>query len=156
MGLSQEIRILDLLAYRDAEFLRVRECEDRIRQILGGEDFPFPPPPVPLPSAGRRGKAFRPGGLASADKDSPSSRKPPLPPSESPSPPLDIPPLIPPQENCYRLVFLDKGETKVSYLQNPRQVQEMLSLACPTFQITCVETASLRTLDDFTTLRRIL
>ncbi|MGN0867855.1 MAG: hypothetical protein ACI4SG_09320 [Oligosphaeraceae bacterium] len=155
MGLSQEIRILDLLAYRDAEFLRVRECEDRIRQILDGEAFPFPPPPVPLPSAGRKGKPFRPAGLASAAKDPTSSRKAPSSPGKDPVP-LEIPPLEPPRENCYRLVFLDKGETKVSYLQNPRQVQEMLSLACPTFQVTCVETASLRTLDDFTTLRRIL
>ncbi len=155
MGLSQEIRILDLLAYRDAEFLRVRECEDRIRQILGGADFPFPPPPVPLPSAGRKGKPYRPAGLSSAAARDSASRK--ASDSQEKGPlPLEIPPLLSPQENCYRLVFLDKGETKVSYLQNPRQVQEMLSLTCPTFQVTCVETASLRTLDDFTTLRRIL
>lgn len=158
MGIDQEIRILDLLALRDAEFLRVRECEDKIRQILGGHDFPFPAPPVTLPSAFRKGKPTRfPGVVATAS----GSKKPAKPP-ESASPgegadcALVIPPLDPATENAYHIVFQDKGETKSSYLQSTRDLQEMLQLACPTFQITCLETVLFRTLDDFQTIRRIL
>ena len=155
MGLSQEIRILDLLAYRDAEFLRVKARADKIRQIPGGESSPFPPPPVPLPSASRKGKAFRPAGLpAEPPSRAAKAKEAPAPETDTPLP--EIPPLDPTRENCYRLVFLDKGETKVSYLQNRRQLQEMLTLHCPSFQITCLETALLHTLDNFTTVRRIL
>ena len=61
MRISDEIRILDLLALRDAEYLRVRDCEDKIRQILGGSDFPFPAPPVEPPFAPQKGQAIQVG-----------------------------------------------------------------------------------------------
>jgi hypothetical protein len=158
MGIDQEIRILDLLAVRDAEFLRVRECEDKIRQILGGHDFPFPAPPVTLPSASRKGKPTRFPGVAVVAN---GSKKPPRPPESSSSGDgadctLVVPPLDPATENAYRIVFQDKGETKVSYLQSTRDLQEMLRLACPTFQITCLETVLFHTLDDYQAIRRIL
>lgn len=41
-----------LLRQREAAFVAVRDCEDRICRRLGGAAFPFPPPPV-LPSTRR-------------------------------------------------------------------------------------------------------
>jgi len=49
------ILLARLLRQREAAFITVRDCEDRIRQRLGGAAFPFPPPPA-LPSTRRPGR----------------------------------------------------------------------------------------------------
>lgn len=155
MRISDEIRILDLLALRDAEYLRVRECEDKIRQILGGSDFPFPAPPVEPPSLHRKGKPFKLAGIAMPEE----SKKPRHGHAASVSGgdcAMKTPALDPSSgENAYRVVFEEKGAVKVSYLQHPQQLDDILKLQCDSFRITCVETVSFRSLDDFKTLRRI-
>ncbi|MCQ2403808.1 MAG: hypothetical protein MJ202_08805 [Lentisphaeria bacterium] len=155
MRISQEIRILDLLAHRDAEFLRIQECEEKIRQILGGADFPFPAPPVELPSASRKGRPWQPEGIALPQPSKKSDRRKTTPAKQENTVPA-LAPLDPGKENAYRLVFHDRGETKVSYLQNLHQLKEMLSLACETFHIDCIETVDFRQLDDYTVVRRLL
>ena len=155
MRISQEIRILDLLARRDAEFLMVSECEEKIRQILGGADFPFPAPPVNLPSASRKGKQFLPSGLTPPAASKKSDRRTIAPATQEDSV-YEIPELNTESENAYRIVSQDKGETKVSYLQNSTQIKKMLSLQCDSFQIACIETVLFRKLDDFTVIRRVL
>ena len=155
MRISQEIRILDLLAHRDAEFLRVRECEEKIRQILGGAEFPFPAPLVELPSSTRKGRPWHPEGITLPQPSKKSDRRKIAPVVQGNSVP-ELPPLEPGKENAYRLVFQDRGETKVSYLQNLHQLKEMLSLACGSFHIDCIETVDFRQLDDYTVIRRLL
>lgn len=155
MRISQEIRVLDLLALRDAEFLRVRECEEKIREILGGNDFPFPAPPVELPSATRKGKAFHPAGILPPAPSKKSDRRQIAPTAQDDCVP-EIPTLAPDTENAYRVVFEDKGEIKVSYLQNAETLREMLGLSCDSFKITCVESVLFRQLDDYTVIRRLL
>lgn len=155
MRISQEIRILDLLARRDAEFLMVSECEEKIRQILGGADFPFPAPPVNLPSASRKGKPYLPSGLTQPAASKKSDRRTNASAVQEDCA-FEIPDLNTEQENAYRIVFQDKGETKVSYIQSTLQIKKMLSLQCDSFQIACIETVQFRKLDDFTVVRRIL
>ncbi len=155
MRISQEIRVLDLLALRDAEFLRVRECEEKIRQILGGNDFPFPAPPVELPSATRKGKPFRPTGILPPAPSKKNDRRQTTPAAQDDCAP-EIPLLDPETENAYRVVFEDKGEIKVSYLQNADTLREMMALTCDSFKITCVESVLFRQLDDYTVRRRLL
>ena len=48
------IEVIDLLHQREAEFIRVWECEQQIREML--PDFPIPPPPDDLPSRQKRVK----------------------------------------------------------------------------------------------------
>lgn len=155
MRISQEIQVLDLLALREAEFLRVRECEEKIRQILGGNDFPFPAPPVALPSTNRKGKPFRPTGIVPPAPSKKHDRRQTMSTAQDDCV-QEIPPLDPEKENAYRVVFEDKGEIKVSYLQNADSLREMMALPCDSFKITCVESVLFRQLDDYKVLRRLL
>lgn len=151
---SDEIRIIDLLAMREAEFLRVRECEAKIAELLGGEAFPFPAPGVELPSNGRssRGKSWAPKGNA-VNSRSKGSRKGPVVPENAAAEVLR--PLHEPQENAYRVVYCDKDGLRVSYHIDRAAVEEMIALQCDTFYVDCVETVYFENIDDFRILERL-
>ena len=154
MRVSQEIRVIDLLARREAEFLRVNECEEQIRALLGGNDFPFPPPPVVLPSDGRTNakKAWRPQGLA---VPKPPAKKlgrretASAPPASPPPAQCTVPPLLAPDENAYLVHYQEKDKGGTSFLDTPAQVQSLLELACESFRVTKVEAVQFRSLEDF-------
>ena len=131
MRISDEIRIIDLLARREAEFLRVKECEDQIRALLEGNEYPFPPPPVVLPSHNRTNakKAWRPLGIAVpapvAKKNSrrANGEQPESSPACMPASHDLLPPLQAPGENAYLVHYLEKGKEDTSFLTDPSQVQ---------------------------------
>ena len=159
MRVSQEIRVIDLLARREAEFLRVSECEEQIRALLGGSDFPFPPPPVVLPSDGRTNakKAWRPQGLAvpRPPAKKPGGRREAAQPPSQPAP-CAFPELHAPDENAYLVHYFEKGkEETTSVLDSPAQVQTLLDLACETFRVIKVEAVFLRTMTDYQVTRTL-
>ncbi len=159
MRVSQEIRVIDLLARREAEFLRVSECEEQIRALLDGNDFPFPPPPVVLPSDGRTNakKAWRPQGLAVPKPNAKKAGRretaatPPL--ATPTTPQCVIPPLQSPDENAYLVHYQEKDKKGTSFLDNPAQVQALLELACDSFWVSKVEAVQFRTLEDYRSTR---
>ncbi|MBP5300011.1 MAG: hypothetical protein J6Y80_01275 [Victivallales bacterium] len=166
MRVSQEIRIIDLLARREAEFLTVKDCEDQIRELLGGCEFPFPPAPVELPSNGRTNakKAWRPQGFVvpkSAPPKKTAGRREALQPAALPPPvtgdatSCQALPLNAPAENAYLVHYHEKDKEGTSFLTEPSQVQSLLELACDSFRVTKVEAVAFRSLEDFDVLRTI-
>lgn len=93
LALSQRVQIDDLLLQREAQLLRVHDCEAAIEEILG-QAYPFPDPP-PLPS---RQKRRRPSKAARAKK------------TGGPKP-LALPPLSE-GETAYRLIYRDSGHER--------------------------------------------
>lgn len=137
MYYSSEIEIIDLLARREAEFLRVRACEQEISQLLEGASFPFPPPP-PLPS--------RVGGVRKKLKVS-------LVPA-SPEPEVSGPVLLPlrrlaPGENAFRLTYAFKGEEQCSFSTDLEFIGKLPRLHCADFRLVRVEAGCYRYPGDF-------
>ena len=159
MRVSQEIRIIDLLAHREAEFLRVSECEEQIRALLEGNDFPFPPPPIVLPSDGRTNakKAWRPQGLIvpKAPAKKPGRRDAAAPTPAQTATPCLVPPLLAPTENAYLVHYQEKDKGGTSFLDTPAQVQALLELACESFRVTKVEAVQFHSLDEYQPTRTI-
>ena len=159
MRVSQEIRVIDLLARREAEFLRVNECEEQIRALLGGSDFPFPPPPVVLPSDGRTNakKAWRPPGLVvpKTPAKKPGRRDAAATPPVQPDTSCLVPPLLAPNENAYLVHYQEKDKEGTSFLDTPTQVQALLELACESFRVTKVEAVQFHSLDEYQPTRTI-
>lgn len=154
MRLSDEIRIIDLLAMREAEFLRVRDCEAEIAAILGGAAFPFPAPGVKLPSEGRssRSKSWSPRGIPVPSRDKGRGRGAAV--AENPAAAL-LRPLREPEENAYRVVYRDKDGIRVSYHLESAAILEMMSLKCESFAVDCVETVRFENIDDFCIIERL-
>lgn len=163
MRIFDEIRIIDLLTRREAEFLRITECEEQIRALLGGNEYPFPPPPVVLPSYHRTHakKAWRPQGIAApvpaAQKN---SRRANAETGESPAanaPPTGslLPPLQAPGENAYLIHYLEKGKEGTSFLTDSSQVQSLLELACESFRVVKVDAVHFQTLGNYQILRTL-
>ena len=164
MRISDEIRIIDLLARREAEFLRVKECEDQIRALLEGNEYPFPPPPVVLPSHNRTNakKAWRPQGIvvpapvakknsrrANADTAETTAVH------DSSTGHILLPPLQAPGENAYLVHYLEKGKEDTSFLTDPSQVQSLLELACESFRVVKVDAIHFQNLENFQILRTL-
>ena len=96
MTREQDIRIIDLLFEREAEFLRVWEAEQAILKLLQGASFPFPQPPD-LPSLHKPVRHASPSG------------KPPR--LHAAVPQKQLRPLDSTQgENAYQLRYLSKNE----------------------------------------------
>ena len=165
MRISDEIRIIDLLAHREAEFLRVKECEEQIRALLDGNEFPFPPPPVELPSSHRTSarKAWRPQGLVvptpgvakkgsrrGAAEAAPCSAAHP-----DSSSRFQLPPLLPPTENAYLVHYLEKNQEGTSFLTETTQVQSLLELSCESFRVVQVDAVHFLSLENYQPLRML-
>ena len=120
------IEVIDLLHQREAEFIRVWECEQKIRQILDMPDFPFPPPPD-LPSRRKRVKP-------APKKATPSTQEP------APSGASTIRKLVPGQENAYRLCYVYNQEQRCSFQIDRELVRTLLSTQTADFTLLSVET----------------
>ena len=159
MRVSDEIRIIDLLTQREAEFLRVKQCEDQITALLGGAAWPFSAPAVPLPSANRTNakKAWTPA--PSAPTSSPAGRRaksatvaPAAPVNASRIPVRELEPA---RENAYLVTYIDNGANKSGFLNTLPTLQALLKLECASFQITGIDTVVFRSNDDFDTVERL-
>ncbi|HOG51214.1 MAG TPA: hypothetical protein PKY10_11555 [Lentisphaeria bacterium] len=147
MTLFQDIAIIDLLRQREAEFVVVRSCEQKIKEVLGDVDFPFPMP-VDLPSQQRR-----------TIRKTPPQKKPPslsAPPGiAEPTSPVDlgilssVRKLDASRENAYRLVFLRHGVKDSSFQTDYDLITALAGLHCPEFQLLSLETVSFTDLDDW-------
>ena len=119
------IEVIDLLHQREAEFIRVWECEQKIKEML--PDFPIPPPPD-LPS---RQKRVKPAKKAPQTEEAPASKA-----SQA------IRKLVPGEENAYRLVFLYNNEQQSSFQQDRELVRTLVNVKTADFLILSVETVS--------------
>ena len=138
MHYTSEIEIIDLLARREAEFLRVRACEQEISQLLEGASFPFPPPPA-LPSHVRGARKKLKVDLA----------PPALPdPDVSGSGPLPLRRLGP-GENACRLTYAFKGEEHSSFSTDLEFIGKLPRLHCADFRLVRVEAGCYRDPGDF-------
>ena len=101
-------RITPLLLQREAAFVTVWECEERIRRLLRGAAFPFPPPP-PLPSQ----RHARPAAARAAPPTGPTVRA------------------LKPGEDAYRLTYR-QGEAQSLTLTEDLDVVSALCAAATT------------------------
>ncbi|MBQ9368474.1 MAG: hypothetical protein IJT83_11885 [Victivallales bacterium] len=133
------IEVIDLLHQREAEFIRVWECEQKIKEML--PDFPIPPPPD-LPSRQKRVK--------------PSAKKPPQS-EETPASKASqaIRKLVPGEENAYRLVFLYNNEQQSSFQQDRELVRTLVNVKTTDFTILSVETVSFQDAEHWTTIETL-
>ena len=157
MRVSEEIRIIDLLARREGEFLRIAECEAAITELLGGAAYPFPHPGVELPSNGRtsRNKAWKPVGVA---LPAAGGRRAPAKAERAAAVPPPVRALDASRgENAYRVVYRDKGGAeaggadalKVSYHTDAAALSAMLELSCEGFSIERIEAVAFESLENY-------
>ena len=132
MDILQEIQIIDLLCRREAELVKVARAEETIRNLLGGQAFPFPPPPD-LPSRRKvvkKPKARLEGAIP--EKTVPGLRQ------------LEFP-----EENAYRLVYRFNGEDKESFQNDFEFLKILLNFPEEAFELRSIETVFFRKPDDW-------
>ena len=133
------IEVIDLLHQREAEFIRVWECEQKIREML--PDFPIPPPPDDLPS---RQKRVKPAKKVPQPEEAPASKA-----SQA------IRKLVPGEENAYRLVFLYNNEQQSSFQQDRELVRTLVNVKTADFTILSVETVSYQDAEHWTSIETL-
>ena len=136
------IEVIDLLREREAEFVRVWQCEQGIRQLLGVEDFPFAAPPD-LPSrrkiakgaartsAPKKGKE---NGIILAENDIARLEQ---------------------GENAYRLVFSYNGQEDCSFQTDRELVRNLLAVKSAEFVMLSVEAVSFMDLEHWEKKRQL-
>jgi len=158
MELSQEIRILDLLAEREEQFRRIAELESQVQALLYPDAaadelptlprFPFPAPPQPLPSEGRTSatKCWRPSsGRPPVAKPKNRGKKEPALPAHPVT--FSLRPLQAGVENAYRVTYWENGQLLLSFHAAPQALEAMLELDCENFRLERIETVLLDTMD---------
>ena len=123
------IEVIDLLREREVEFMRVWQCEQEIKQLLGVEDFPFTSPPD-LPSRRKVAKAAVRTPVPKKEKE-----------ATAPEPNNDIARLEP-GENAYRLVFNYNEKEEVSFQTDRELVRNLLAIKSAEFVLQTVESVS--------------
>ncbi len=139
MRANVSIEVIDLLHQREAEFIRVWECEQKIREIL--PDFPLPDPPD-LPS---RHKKVKP-----AAKKTPQTEAPPA--SQASA---AIRRLVPGEENAYRLTFLYNNELQTSFQMDRELVRMLVNVKTTDFSIVSVETVLFQDSEHWKTIETL-
>ena len=56
------------------------------------------------------------------------------------------------EENAYRIVYISEGKEFVSFQMDTNLIRRLLPIESGIFQLLSVETVSLRTLEDFSTV----
>ena len=138
----EETIVIDLLRQREAELVKVWECEEGIRNLLGVTDFPYPAVPD-LPSRrkvakGASRRAVRRGGgcvdAATGQDAAPSA------------PPLRR---LEGDETAYRLEFESRGRRESSFQTELDGVRKLFQIRSSEFTMLKVETVVFRTVDDW-------
>jgi hypothetical protein len=114
----QSLHIVDLLREREAEFVRVWECEQEIQRILHGAFLFDPPPPLPSlakPRRTRKVPAKAPLRLRRLRAD----------------------------EQAYRVHYEAQGETRTGLTANFAFLQDLIELDPPALRVTQVEAVHL-------------
>lgn len=112
------LHIVDLLREREAEFVRVWECEQEIQRLLHGA-FHFDPPP-PLPSLAKKKRPAKAAGGAP-----PRLRR------------------LRGDEQAYRVEYDAQGETRTGLTANFAFLQNLLELDPPALRVRRVEAVRL-------------
>lgn len=138
---SSESQVISLLCSRERELMKVWECEEAIRGLLGVADFPFPAVPD-LPS---RRKVKR-----GATRRVPKRDAEPVVSSSSLSV-GDVPEIrgLLPGESAYRLEFESRGRRESSFHTDLDSVLKLFQVPSDDFQMHRVETVAFRSVDDW-------
>lgn len=126
----EQIQLVDLLYQREKEFIRIWQCEQKLREIL--PDFPLPPPPD-LPS---RHKLVAKKPVAKAPPPAPRHLLRDLLPDNA--------------ENAYRIVFRFKGEQQESFQRERELLERLIALPSEEFTPISVQTVEFRSPQDYT------
>ena len=138
----EETTVIDLLRRREAELVKVWECEEGIRNLLGITDFPYPAVPD-LPSRrkvakGASRRVVRRGGAsgdAAGGQDgsvaAPALRK------------------LSEGETAYRLEFESRGRRESSFQTDLEGVRKLFQIKSQDFMMLKVETVLFRSVDDW-------
>ena len=138
----EETIVIDLLRQREAELVKVWECEEGIRNLLGVTDFPYPAVPD-LPSRRKVAKGAsrravrRSGGCVDAATGQ----------DAAPSAPLLR--RLEGDETAYRLEFESRGRRESSFQTELDGVRKLFQIRSSEFTMLKVETVVFRTVDDW-------
>ena len=144
MTIREEIEILGLLRLREAEFVKVWQCEDGICRLLGLSDFPFGGPPE-LPSrikgkrtvtvgSLRRRNAGDKAQMSGVSVKAPAIRK------------------LQSGEDAYRVVYEHRGSTEASFQTDGELLRKLFMVEGGDFKVKSIETVRFRTLEDWDSL----
>lgn len=121
--------------------MKVWECEEAIRGLLGVADFPFPAvPDLPSRRKVKRGASRR---VPKRDVESVVS--------SSSLPAVDVPEIrdLSAGESAYRLEFESRGRRESSFHTDLDSVLKLFQVPSDDFQMLRVETVAFRSLDDW-------
>ena len=138
----EETTVIDLLRQREAELVKVWECEVGIRKLLGVMDFPYPAVPD-LPSRhkvakGASRRAVR-RSVACGDVEMPQEGVPSAPPLRR----------LEGDETAYRLEFESRGRRESSFQTELDGVRKLFQIRSGEFTMLKVETVVFRSVDDW-------
>ena len=137
----EETIVIDLLRQREVELVKVWECEEGIRNLLGITDFPYPAVPD-LPSrrktlrgASRRVVRRRDASGEEVAREGASF----------------VPPLrhLMEGETAYRLEFESRGRLESSFQTDLDGVRKLFQIRSDEFAMLKVETVLFRSVDDW-------
>ena len=136
----EETTVIDLLRQREAELVKVWECEEGIRKLLGVTDFPYPAVPD-LPSRrkvakGASRRAVR-RSVACGDDETPPEGVPSAPPLRR----------LEGDETAYRLEFESRGRRESSFQTELDGVRKLFQIRSGEFTMLKVETVVFRSVD---------
>ena len=138
----EETTVIELLRQRETELVKVWECEEGIRNLLGGADFPYPAIPD-LPSrrkvakgasrrvVGRKGAACADEAAQTGSSSVPVLRR------------------LADGETAYRLEFESRGRRESSFQTDLDGVRKLFQIRSGEFTMLKVETVFLRSVDDW-------
>ena len=132
MGGMNYIALTDLLCKREAEFVKVWKCEQEVRRLLGGLDYPFGAPP-PLPSS------------VKVKRKPMAARKPSE--QEQPAP---VRPLTG-AENAYRISYLFDGRRESTFQTDATLVASLIRISNEEFRVVKVEAVVFESMDKWQT-----
>ena len=141
MTARKEIEILDLLRQREAEFVKIWQCEDGICRLLGLSDFPFGGAPD-LPS---RKKGKRTVSLASLRKKDAGND------AEGDAKVGKAPPVrkLQGNEDAYRVVFEHNGASEVTFQTDGELLRKLFLVEDTDFKMLSIETVEFHSLEDW-------
>lgn len=138
MNLLSDIAILDLLRQREAEFMVVWQCEQQLKQLLEGADYPLSQP-VELPSQKKISRKKQ-RSAASAPTSVTDTAAAPL---------ATCRKLVPDRENAYHIVYRKMGVEESSFQTDHNLITTLLKLHGQEFQVLKLQTVNFQDLDNW-------